>query len=750
MALDSHRRLIQMFARVVMDLDIREYENALEALKRRRGVDFDTDLDEADLEQLLDIYREIFRDRARRPFPDDPEEQLRLAVEAVFRSWNCDRALRYRDLNGIHGLEGTAVNVQAMVFGNMGDTSATGVCFTRDPATGRNVFYGEFLANAQGEDVVAGIRTPLPIARMRRSHPGPYAELVKAKDLLERHYGDVQDLEFTVQEGKLWMLQTRAGKRTAKAAVRVVVDMVDEGRLEREEALLRVDPSTIDQLLHPTFDRRAARHVLCRGLPASPGAATGRLVFDSDDAEAWARRGEAVVLAREETSPEDIGGMHAAEGIVTSRGGMTSHAAVVARGMGKCCVVGCGDAEIDVVAKVMRIGSEELVEGDWISLDGSTGELMLGQVPTIQAKLSSQFRRLLEWADEFRTLGVRANAETPEDARVARRFGAQGIGLCRTEHMFFDEDRIPVVREMILAEDEDGRRRALAKLLPMQRRDFERIFKAMDGYAVTVRLLDPPLHEFVPATDKAREETASALGITPEAVRRRVRALHETNPMMGHRGCRLGISHPEIYEMQVRAIARAAARVAKRGVDVRPEIMMPLIGHVNELARLRAMARRVLDEEFEKAGRDVHVVLGTMIEIPRACLTADQVAREADFFSFGTNDLTQMTFGFSRDDVNAFLQTYLDDRILPGDPFQSIDTDGVGALVATACRKGRRTRKDLKLGICGEHGGDPASIEFCNAVGLDYVSCSPYRVPVARLAAAQAAIRAARKGVVGN
>jgi pyruvate,orthophosphate dikinase len=742
MALDSHRRLIQMFARVVLDLEIRDYERALDSIKRRRGVALDTELSADDLGELLTTYRDIFRERAGMPFPDDPHQQLHMAVEAVFRSWQCDRAKKYRELNKISGLKGTAVNVQAMVFGNMGDTSATGVCFTRDPSTGRNVFYGEFLQNAQGEDVVAGIRTPVPIAGMRKVLPKPYAELVRVKDLLERHYGDVQDMEFTVQEGRLWMLQTRTGKRTPEAAVRIAVEMVEEKRISKETALSRIDAEVIDRLLHPTFDKNAKKDLLCKGLPASPGAATGRVVFDADDAEAWAARGEKVILARDETSPEDIGGMHVAQGILTSRGGMTSHAAVVARGMGKCCVVGCGAAEIDVHTKTLTVGGRCFSEGEWISLDGSTGEVMAGQVPTAQAKLSSHFQTIMQWADQTRKLGVRANAETPHDARVARAFGAEGIGLCRTEHMFFDEERIATVREMILAEDKAGRERALEKLLPHQQKDFEEIFQAMKGLPVTVRLLDPPLHEFVPQNEKSQEETARVLGLDVEKVKRRVAALHELNPMMGHRGCRLGISFPEIYDMQVRAIAQAAVACRRRRIDCRPEIMIPLVGHVNELVVMRDNAKRVLEETFAAAKVRVPYLLGTMIEVPRAALVAAQIAGEAEFFSFGTNDLTQMTFGFSRDDINSFLPAYLEQKILPGDPFASLDVDGVGQLVRMAIAAGRKARPSLKVGICGEHGGDPRSIAFCHAVGMNYVSCSPYRVPVARLAAAQAAIRA--------
>jgi pyruvate,orthophosphate dikinase len=741
MALDSHRRLIQMFARVVLDLDIRDYDRALASIKRRRSVQSDTELSADDLTELLATYREIFRERAGMPFPDDPMQQLRMSVEAVFRSWECDRAKTYRTLNRISGLKGTAVTVQAMVFGNMGDTSATGVCFTRNPSTGRNVFYGEFLLNAQGEDVVAGIRTPVPISGMRKVLPKPYADLVRFRSMLEEHYRDMQDMEFTVQEGKLWMLQTRTGKRTPEAALRVAVEMVKEKRITKDTALMRIDAEVIDRLLHPTFDKNAKKDLLCKGLPASPGAATGRLVFDADDAEAWAARGEKVILVRDETSPEDIGGMHDAQGILTSRGGMTSHAAVVARGMGKCCVVGCGAAEIESEKKVMLVGERTFAEGDWISLDGSTGEVMAGQVATTQAKVSGDFQTIMKWADDARRLGVRANAETPLDARVAREFGAQGIGLCRTEHMFFDEERIATVREMILADTKQGREAALAKLLPHQQKDFEEIFAAMRGLPVTIRLLDPPLHEFVPNTDKAQEETARVLGLDVDKVRRRVSALHEMNPMMGHRGCRLGISFPEIYDMQVRAIAQAAVAVKRRRIDVRPEIMIPLVGHVNELIVMRNNAKRVMEETFDAARVRVPYLLGTMIEVPRAALVAGEIAKEAEFFSFGTNDLTQMTFGFSRDDVNSFLPDYLEQKILPGDPFQSLDPDGVGRLVKLAIKEGRAARASLKVGICGEHGGDPRSIAFCHAAGMNYVSCSPYRVPVARLAAAQASIR---------
>ncbi|MCE9636964.1 MAG: pyruvate, phosphate dikinase [Planctomycetes bacterium] len=744
-ALDSHRRLIHMFARVVEEMNVREFDQALDTAKRNRGTTSDAGLTVEDLVDLVAIFREIFQARAGCPFPDDPREQLRRCVMAVFRSWNGDRAKKYRDIHKITGLLGTAVNVQAMVFGNMGDSSATGVCFTRDPETGANVFYGEFLPNAQGEDVVAGIRTPLPIAQLKKTMPKPYADLVRVKELLERHYGDVQDMEFTIQQGKLWMLQTRNGKRSPQAVLRTVVDMVDEKRITKEQAILRVDPAVIDILLHPTFDRGGSTHVLAKGLPASPGAASGRVVFDAETAEAWKKDGRKVILVRAETSPEDIGGMNAAQGILTSRGGRTSHAAVVARGMGRTCVVGCSAITIDEHAKEMFVAGSTVREGDWISIDGSTGEVMLGQVATTEAKLSKYFTRVMAMADEFRTAGVRANAETPLDARVAREFGAEGIGLCRTEHMFFDERRIVAVREMILAEDTAGRKAALAKLLPFQQKDFEEIFGAMDGLPVTVRLLDPPLHEFVPNTEKAQAEVAASLGVDADRVRRRVQQLHEMNPMMGHRGCRLGISYPEIYEMQVRAIALAVVALRKRRKDPRPEIMIPLVGHVNELRPLADMTRRVMDEVLGAAKVSVPYTVGTMIEVPRAALTADQIAAEAQFFSFGTNDLTQMTFGFSRDDVNSFLPDYLEQKVLPDDPFQSLDTEGVGQLITLAIERGRSVRKDLKVGICGEHGGDPRSVEFCCRAGMNYVSCSPYRVPVARLAAAQAAIRAAQR-----
>jgi pyruvate,orthophosphate dikinase len=742
MVQDSHRRLVHMFAKVVREVPDDLFEDALADLRRRRGAATDTALSAEDLEGLAATYRAIFREETGDPFPDDARDQLRQAVEAVFRSWECDRARKYRRIQRIEGLLGTAVNVQSMVFGNRGAGSGTGVCFTRDPSTGEDRFFGEFLVDAQGEDVVAGIRTPEPIAAMERLLPSAYGELLRAKDLLERHYGDVQDIEFTVEDGALFVLQTRTGKRTARAALRIAVDMVRERRIRPAEAVLRVDPSALDQLLHPAFAEGAGAEVLARGLGASPGAAVGRAVFSAEDAEAWNARGEKVILVRAETSPEDVGGMHAAAGILTSRGGLTSHAAVVARGWGKCCVVGCSGIAIDHGAREFAAGERVVREGDWISIDGSGGRVMLGQVPTVRPSMGDDFRVLMEWADRFRRLGVRTNADTPADAKVARDFGAAGIGLCRTEHMFFSSpERIRAVREMILADSPEDRARALDRLLPFQRGDFEGIFEAMDGLPVTVRLLDPPLHEFVPHEEAQQAELAREMGIPVAEVRRRVRALHEANPMLGHRGCRLGITYPEIYDMQVRAIAEAALRCARRGVRVLPEVMIPLVGFVEELAFLRERAEAVIDRCLEGERRRPRFRIGTMIEVPRAAVTAGAIAGAADFFSFGTNDLTQMTCGISRDDMASFVPAYVERRLLPRDPFQVLDRGGVGELVRWAVREGRRTRKDLKVGICGEHGGDPESVAFCHEVGLDYVSCSPFRVPIARLAAAQAALR---------
>ncbi len=739
-ALDAYRRLVQMFGDVVMGCDHHRFETALSDVKAQKGVFEDTELDEAGMQDVLDRFRAVYRDHVGKPFPQDPRQQLQHAIEAVFRSWNTARALKYRQIHGITGLIGTAVNVQAMVFGNLGDTSGTGVCFTRDPSTGENIFYGEYLVNAQGEDVVAGIRTPEPIERLAQDMPEVYTELIGIKDKLELHYCDMQDLEFTVQEGRLYMLQTRAGKRTAAAAVRMAVEMADEGLVDEPTALLRVDPATLDHLLHPTFDPEAERTVLATGLPASPGAVSGRIVFDAETAEEWAARDEPVVLVRRETSPEDIGGMHAAKGILTALGGMTSHAAVVARGMGTCCVAGCAAAQIDAGANTLMIGTMTLREGDWISLDGSSGEVMLGQVRTRAPVLEESFHLLMAMADRHRRLGVRTNADTPHDAQVAREFGAQGIGLCRTEHMFFEETRIRNMRHMILADSQRERQRALAELLPAQREDFVGIFRAMDGLPVTIRLLDPPLHEFLPHEEDARREIAGDLGTSYERVVARCRELAEFNPMLGHRGCRLAITYPEIVEMQGRAIAEAACEALEAGVNALPEVMVPLVGTKAELTFCAERLRAVFEKVQREKGRELTIPIGTMIEVPRAALVAGAIAEEAEFFSFGTNDLTQMTFGYSRDDAGRFLVEYVEKQILPDDPFQTLDQTGVGRLVRLACEEGRAQRPDLKLGICGEHGGDPASIHFFHKAGLDYVSCSPFRVPIARLAAAQAAL----------
>ncbi len=754
---DSYRRFVQMYGDVVMGLkpESKEEEDPFEVIidkvKAEKGVKLDTELDAEDLKRLVELFKAEIKKRTGKDFPTDPWEQLWGAIGAVFGSWNNPRALTYRKLNNIPAHWGTAVNVQSMVFGNMGDDCATGVAFTRDPATGRRQFYGEYLVNAQGEDVVAGIRTPQPINDSTKSDPShktlqeimpeAYAELESIYKKLEEHYKDMQDIEFTIQKGRLWMLQTRTGKRTAAAAVRIAVEMVEEGLIDKETAVMRVDPEQLDQLLHPTFDPKAEKKVIAKGLPASPGAATGKIVFHADDAEEWAEKGEAVILVRIETSPEDIGGMSVAKGILTARGGMTSHAAVVARGMGICCVAGCGDIEISYKNKTMTVGGKEYKEGDWISLDGSTGEVIEGKVPTVEPKLSGNFGKLMSWADEIRKLGVRTNADTPHDSTVARNFGAEGIGLCRTEHMFFEGDRIKAVREMILAEDEEGRRKALAKLLPYQRDDFYGIFKAMHDLPVTIRTLDPPLHEFLPHDDASQEEMAKEMGISKEAVKAKVESLSEFNPMLGHRGCRLGITYPEITEMQARAIMEAACQLKKEGVNVYPEIMIPLTGTKAELADQKAVVVKVAEDVQKEMGVTVDYKVGTMIEIPRAALTANEIAEEADFFSFGTNDLTQMTFGYSRDDAGKFLSEYLKKGILSDDPFQTLDQTGVGQLVEMGVKKGRSVKSDLKVGICGEHGGDPRSIDFCHRVGMNYVSCSPYRVPIARLAAAQAVIR---------
>jgi pyruvate, orthophosphate dikinase len=749
-AWDSYRRFIQMYADVVLGLNHHAFEDALEIAKEDRGYFLDTELQADDLIELVAEYKRLVEAEWGKPFPQDVQDQLWGAVGAVFSSWESDRAKVYRRLNSIPGDWGTAVNVQAMVFGNMGDTSATGVAFTRDPATGENAFYGEYLINAQGEDVVAGIRTPqylTKIARetagakplsMEEAMPDAFSELARVFDILERHYRDMQDIEFTVERGQLWMLQTRSGKRTAKAALKIAVDMAAEGLITQDEAVCRVDPMALDQLLHPTLDPDAPRDVLTKGLPASPGAASGQIVFDADTAERRNDMGESVILVRTETSPEDIHGMHAATGILTARGGMTSHAAVVARGMGRPCVSGAGSLAIDNAAKVLRVAGRELKEGDIITIDGSTGEVMAGAVPTLQPELVGDFGTLMVWADGARRMKVRANAETPHDAQVARDFGAEGIGLCRTEHMFFDASRITAVRQMILAEDEKGRRVALDRLLPEQRADFIGIFEVMAGLPVTIRLLDPPLHEFLPHQESEFAEVAEAAGVGIETLKQRAAELHEFNPMLGHRGCRLGVTYPEIYEMQARAIFEAACSLAVAPV---PEIMIPLVGTRRELELMKEVVDKAAEAVFAEQGKRIEYLVGTMIELPRAALMADEIAEVGSFFSFGTNDLTQTTLGVSRDDAARFLTHYVDKGIYARDPFVSLDVEGVGQLIEIAANKGRATRPDIKLGICGEHGGDPASIEFCEKTGLDYVSASPYRVPIARLAAAQAALQ---------
>ncbi len=746
-AWDAWRRLINMFGDTVMGVDHHHFEAELAAVKKQRKVKLDTDLDVDGLKEVCQRYLKVYEKHTKEKFPTSPREQILKSVKAVFQSWMSPRAIKYRQINEISGLNGTAVNVQAMVFGNMGEDCATGVCFTRDPSTGENVFYGEFLINAQGEDVVAGIRTPQPIVRMGDTLPDAYAELLRVKDILEKHFKDVQDMEFTVEHNHFYMLQTRNGKRTAQAAVRIAVEMVTEGLIDQNTAVLRVEPSSLDQLLHPSFDPKAPRDQIAKGLPASPGAAVGKLAFTAEEAEKRFADGEKVILVRKETSPEDIGGMQTAVGILTSTGGMTSHAAVVARGMGKPCVAGCGELDIDakagtVIIKAANGKARKFSRKDTISIDGSTGCVFSGAVPTVKPKVSGDFATLMGWADSIRKLQVRTNADTPNDAKVAREFGAQGIGLCRTEHMFFEGDRIVAVREMILADNEKDRRAALKKLLPYQKKDFVGIFKAMDGLPVTIRLLDPPLHEFLPHEEKNQREMARQMKVPLDRIKRRVTELHESNPMLGFRGCRLAVIFPEIQEMQVRAIFQAAVEVAKKGVKVYPEIMIPIANTVKELEFLLPRVRAVADEVFAKAGKKVEYKVGTMIELPRAAITADQIAKEAEFFSFGTNDLTQMTFGFSRDDVASFVPRYVELEILPKDPFNSLDQDGVGELIKIAIQKGRGTRNDLKVGICGEHGGDPASVEFCHRVGLNYVSCSPYRVPIARLAAAQAVVKA--------
>ncbi len=771
-AWDSYRRFIQMYGDVVMGLkpvskeDHDPFEVIIDMVKERRGVKLDTDLDAADLQELVQRFKALIRARVGRDFPTDPWEQLWGSVFAVFESWNNERACVYRELNDIPQSWGTAVNVQTMVFGNLGDSSATGVAFSRDAGTGEDLFNGEFLINAQGEDVVAGVRTPQQIslvgserwARLalvseeeRRSRypsleelmPDLYHQLLAAQERLENHFQDMQDMEFTIQEGKLWMLQTRNGKRTGAAMVRIAMEMLQQGMIDEKTALLRVAPERLNELLHPVFEAQAvkAAKVIARGLPASPGAATGQIVFFADEAEAWVRKGKAVILVRLETSPEDLRGMSVASGILTARGGMTSHAAVVARGMGKCCISGAGAVHVDTKARTLTIGDMTYYEGDWLSLDGSTGEVFEGRIATTEAGLSGDFGALMALADKSRRLQVRANADTPEDARVARGFGATGIGLCRTEHMFFGGDRIIAVREMILAPDEAGRRKALALLLPMQRGDFEGLFREMNGLPVTIRLLDPPLHEFVPHDEAGQRVMAEDMAVPLGRIQMRVEELHEFNPMMGHRGCRLGITYPEITEMQARAVLEAGLNMKARGIDVKAEIMIPLVGTVREFDAQAAVVRRTAEKVFAERGETLVYQLGTMIETPRAALVADSIARHAEFFSFGTNDLTQMTLGFSRDDAGKFLPDYLRQGLYEHDPFRSIDQKGVGVLVEMAVAKGRQARPGIETGVCGEHGGDPASVEFFHRAGLDYVSCSPFRVPIARLAAAQAALR---------
>ena len=752
-AYDSYRRFIQMYANVVKGMDGEILENILEKTKEARGVEQDTELSADDLQKLVVEFKDCYKKTLQEPFPDDPNEQLWGAIGAVFGSWMNPRAVTYRKLHAIPADWGTAVNVQGMVFGNMGNDCATGVAFTRDPATGENYFYGEYLVNAQGEDVVAGIRTPQPINRAKQKEgdlpamedvmPESYAQLVNIRSILEKHYKDMQDIEFTIEKGKLYMLQTRTGKRTAHAAIRIAVDMVEEELIDEKTAVLRVDPEQLDQLLHPSLDPKADKMVIAKGLPASPGAASGQVVFSADEAEEMTRLKKKVILVRVETSPEDIHGMHAARGILTARGGMTSHAAVVARGMGKCCVSGCGEVKIDYEKQQFTTASGYLVKrGDNITLDGSSGEVILGDVPKIQPEVSGDFATLMGWVDKFRRLKVRTNADTPRDSKVAREFGAEGIGLCRTEHMFFEGDRIQAVREMILAENLEGRKRALDKILPMQKGDFIGLFREMKGLPVTIRLLDPPLHEFLPQTDDDVSELANAVGLRFSDIKAHVAHLHEFNPMLGHRGCRLAITYPEVYDMQVRAIMEAACELVKNeGFEIVPEIMIPLVSHVNELRILRANAVRVAEEVCSEFGVKVDYLIGTMIELPRAALTADNIAEEAEFFSFGTNDLTQTTYGLSRDDAGHFLPDYVERGVLKKDPFVALDQRGVGQLVKMGFEKGRSTRPNLKVGICGEHGGEPSSVIFCHKIGLDYVSCSPYRVPIARLAAAHAALQ---------
>jgi len=748
-AYDSYRRFIQMYSDVVMGAESEHFEHIIDEMKKEKGVKLDTELTTEDLKALCDKFKDLVKKDLGKDFPEDPKEQLWGGIGAVFKSWMVPRAIEYRRLHNIPGNWGTAVNTQAMVFGNMGDDCATGVAFTRDPGNGEHRFFGEYLINAQGEDVVAGIRTPQPIniaAKKNESEksleevmPKIYKELEGYYKKLEKHYRDMQDIEFTIQQNKLWMLQTRNGKRTGPAAVKIAVDMVNEKLIDKKEAVMRVEPEQLDQLLHPSIDPKAKREVVAKGLPASPGAAVGQVVFTADDAAEWERHGKKVILMRVETSPDDIKGMAVAQGILTARGGMTSHAAVVARGMGTPCVAGCGDLQVDYKAKSAKIGNITIGEGDPITIDGTSGEVMLGEMHTIEPELTGEFGTFMGWTDEIKRLKVRTNADTPHDSEVARKFGAEGIGLCRTEHMFFEGERIDAVREMIMAEDVEGRKQALAKILPMQKGDFKGIFKVMDGYPVTIRLLDPPLHEFLPHTEEELTDLAGKMNESVETLRAKKDELHEFNPMLGHRGCRLGVTFPEIYAMQAQAIMEAACELVRdEKITVIPEIEIPLVGSVGELAQMRAVCEKVCEEVIKRTGTKVDYTIGTMIELPRACVTADEIARYADFFSFGTNDLTQTTFGFSRDDAGKFLKEYTKKKILPADPFVTIDQKGVGELMKIGVERGRSTKPKLEIGICGEHGGESASVAFCNEIGLDYVSCSPYRVPLARLAAARA------------
>jgi len=746
-AYDSYRRFINMFGDVVMGVEHKHFEEVLQKAKETKGVEFDTDLDANDLKKVVEGYKKVVKKHAGKMFPEDPKEQLKMSVDAVFSSWNIKRAVSYRKIHHITGLEGTGVNVQVMVFGNMGKDSGTGVCFTRDPSTGNNKFYGEFLMNAQGEDVVAGIRTPRPLIELKKEMDVCYGQLVKIRDDLEKHYKEMQDMEFTIQEGKLYILQTRTGKRTAHAAVKIAVDMVEEKLIDKKTALLRVEPDQLNQLLHKQLDMVAKEkaNVIAKGLPASPGAAVGVAAFTAERAYEMAQEGEKVILVRTETSPEDIEGMNAAQGILTARGGMTSHAAVVARGMGKCCVAGCSDIIVNEETKQFSVNDNVVKEGDWMTLDGTAGEVILGKVPVTDPELSGDFGTLMKWADEVRKLGVRTNADTPRDSKVAIKFGAEGIGLCRTEHMFFEGDRIKAVREMILSDSLEGRKKALAKLLPYQKADFKGIFEVMDGKPVKIRTLDPPLHEFLPKEESEIKEIAKELNVSVDKLKEKIKSLHEFNPMLGHRGCRLGITYPEITEMQARAIIEAACEVAKDGKKVFPEIMIPLVGNVKELVNQKEVVVKAAKGVMKETGVNVKYEVGTMIEVPRAALTADEVAKDADFLSFGTNDLTQMACGFSRDDSGNFLAEYVDKGIYPRDPFQAIDQTGVGLLMEICVEKARKVKPKMHIGICGEHGGEPSSVEFCHNIGLDYVSCSPYRVPIARLAAAQAVLKCKNK-----